>query len=225
MRASLRFQTMMQSLSPLDYFGLLVADPDSVPLLEASAAIAQDACPDLDLQGVLDTFDGLASRLGDECRRVNVPEARLERALRFFHQTLGFAGNMAAYYDPDNSYLHKVLETRRGIPISLAVLFVELARSVGLAAHGVGFPGHFLVRVDFDRDVAIIDPFTGSVLDRDLIARLADAHGEPAERLLAPATTHQILARMLGNLHQIHERRGDTALREKVEARIRLLGG
>ena len=216
---------MMQSLSPLDYFGLLVADPDTVPLLEAAASIAQDACPDLDLQSVLDTFDSQAARLGEDCRRIGSPQARLEHTLRFFDQTLGFAGNMAAYYDPENSYLHRVLDTRRGIPISLAVLFVELARSVGLDAHGVGFPGHFLVRVNFERDTAIIDPFTGSILDRDLIARLADAHGEPAERLLAPATTHQILARMLGNLHQIHERRGDTELREKVEARIRLLGG
>lgn len=216
---------MYQALSPLEYFRLLVADPDRVPLLEAAASIAQDACPELDLQAFLETFDGLSQQLAEQCRRLGSRHARLEQTLRYFHQTLGFAGNMAAYYDPDNSYLHRVLESRRGIPISLAVLFVEFARGVGLDAHGVGFPGHFLVRVDFDEDVAIIDPFTGSVLDRDLLARLADAHGQPAERLLAPATASQILARMLGNLHQIHERRGNGELREKVEARIRALGG
>lgn len=216
---------MYKAISPLDYFGLLVADPDGIPLLEAAASIALDAFPEMDLQRFLDAFDELARRLSEDCRGVGAERARLERALRFFHQKHGFAGNIASYYDPDNSYLHRVLETRRGIPISLAVLFVELLRGIGLDAHGVGFPGHFLVRVDFADGYSAIDPFTGSVLDRELLARLADAHAAPTETLLARATAPQILARMLGNLRQIHERRGDGAMRDKVEARIRLLAG
>jgi len=216
---------MYRTLPPLDYFRLLVADPTSTPLLEAAASIAHDAYPSFDLQGFLGEFDLLARRMSDACRGAGSAHARLTRSLRCFHHTLGFAGNVDAYYDPDNSYLHRVIETRRGIPISLAVLFVELARGVGLDARGVGFPGHFLVRVDLEDEVAIIDPFTGSVLDHDLLAHLADAHGQSAERLLAPATASQILARMLHNLRQIHEQRGNADLLGKVEARLRLLGG
>lgn len=215
---------MVQAPSPLEYFRLLVADPESIPLLEAAASIALDASPSLDLQGVLDAVDTLTRALSDDCRGAASDEVRLERALRFFHRTHGFAGNVAAYYDPDNSYLHRVLETRRGIPITLAVLFVEFARGVGLDASGIGFPGHFLVRVNLRDGVAIIDPFTGSRLDDEMLARLAAPHGLAAERLLAPATPRQILARMLGNLRAIHARSGDGTLREQVEARMRLLG-
>lgn len=214
---------MYASSEPLDYFRLLVADPDAIPLFEAAASIALDAYPTLDLQGVLDGVDAMAAEVAKACRGTGSEHARLERLLRFFHQTQGFAGNVTSYYDPDNSYLHRVMETRRGIPISLAVLFVELARGAGLNAEGVGYPGHFLARVNLRDGVAVLDPFTGSLLDRELLARLADANGAPVEQLLAPASNAQILLRMLGNLRQIHLRRDDAAMLEKVEARIRLL--
>ena len=216
---------MYQALPPLDYFRLLVSDAASIPLLEAAASIALDAYPTLDLQGFLDEVERLARQLAERCRSVGSDHARLERTLRFFHRTHGFAGNVANYYDPDNSYLHRVLETRRGIPITLSVLFVELARGVGLDAHGIGFPGHFLARVNLPGEVVVIDTFTGTQLDADLLARLGEQHGLPPERLLAPATPRQILVRMLGNLRQIHAHRGEDALREKVETRIRILGG
>ena len=72
---------------------------------------------------------------------------RLRWLNRFFFQELGFAGNVNDYYDPDNSYLHRVLATRRGIPITLAVVYIELATQVGLTARGVSFPGHFLIKL------------------------------------------------------------------------------
>lgn len=216
---------MYTTLSPLEYFRLLVAQPESIPLLEAAASIAMDAHPTLDLPGFLDTFDTMAVELARDCRGSRDDRERLERMLRFFQARHGFAGNFDDYYDPDNSYLHRVLATRRGIPITLAVLLVEWARGIGLDAHGVGFPGHFLVRVNLRAGVAILDPFTGSLLDEGLLARMASRHALPAERLLAPATASQILTRMLGNLHQIHKRRSDDAMREKVEARLRMLAG
>ncbi|MEN9316672.1 MAG: hypothetical protein RIS35_3065 [Pseudomonadota bacterium] len=216
---------MYQTLAPLDYFRLLVADPSSIPLLEAAASIAVDAHPDLDLPAVLHAFDRLAGKLSDDCRGVSDDRERLERLLSFFHGRQGFAGNLDAYYDPDNSYLHRVLERRRGIPITLAVLLIELARSIGLDAHGVGFPGHFLARVNLREGVALIDPFSGSRLDQERLARNAQAHGLSAESLIAPATSAQILTRMLGNLWQIHQRNGDDTLREKVAARLGILNG
>jgi regulator of sirC expression with transglutaminase-like and TPR domain len=217
---------MYQPVSPLEYFRLLVggAEGSDIPLLEAAASLALDAHPNLNLQDCLAAFDRLARDMAQACRQASTEPARLQRALHFFHVTQGFAGNRRDYYDPDNSYLHRVLETRSGIPISLAVLFTELARQVGLEADGVAFPGHFLVRVNLHEGMAVIDPFTGASLDRDELARRAAPFGVPPERLLHPASSRQILIRMLNNLAAIHARRGDDALLGKVRERLQILG-
>ncbi|HYF59237.1 MAG TPA: transglutaminase-like domain-containing protein [Burkholderiaceae bacterium] len=212
-----------QPITPLGYFRTLVGDAASIPLLEAAASLALDAYPALDLQGSLDAFDRLARQLGDECRHVSTETARLQRALHFFYVAQGFTGNVAAYYDPDNSYVHRVIETRRGIPITLAVIFVELARHVGLDVDGVAFPGHFLVRVNLSEGIAVIDPFTGTSLDEDELERRAAPHGVGAERLLQPATPQQILVRMLHNLRAIHVQQGRDDLLAKVSERLRIL--
>ena len=214
---------MYTRVSPLDYFRTLVEEPASIPLLEAAASIAQDAHPSLDLQAVLADVDRLARRLADDCRRASTETARLQRTLRFFYGAQGFAGNAAAYHDPDNSYLHRVLETRRGIPITLAVLLRELATHVGLDVDGVSFPGHFLVRVNLHAGTAVIDPFTGASLDRAELERRAAPHGVGADALLRPATSWQVLVRMLNNLRAIHAERGDEALLERVHERLRIL--
>lgn len=215
---------MYQPLSALDYFRLLVRDPDSVPLLEAAAAIATDAYPALDLQQTLADFDTLARQLASACAPALTEAARLKRLLKFFFTDQGFAGNLVNYYDPDNSYIHRVLETRRGIPITLAVLLIELARHVGLDADGIGFPGHFLVRIDLHEGLVVIDPFTGSSLDLEEIEARARPHGLAIEQSLAPVSPVQILTRMLNNLQVIHFQRGDVLQLERVRARLAALG-
>lgn len=216
---------MYEPTTPLGYFRMLVGDADSVPLFEAAASIAVDAYPSLDLQSSLAAFDRLARELADDCRGAATETARLQRLLRFFFARKGFGGNLEDYYDPDNSYLHRVLETRRGIPISLAVLLVELGRHVGLDVEGVSFPGHFLVRVNLHEGIVIVDPFTGSSLDVDELSRRAAPHGGELEDLLQPAGERQILLRMLANLRAIHAERGQPDLLDKVEARMRIVEG
>jgi regulator of sirC expression with transglutaminase-like and TPR domain len=216
---------MYEPTTALGYFRMLVGDASSIPLLEAAASIALDAYPSLDLQSSLSEFDRLARRLADDCRSASTERARLQRALRFFYVEQGFAGNTRAYYDPDNSYLHRVIETRRGIPISLAVLFAELARHVGLDVDGVAFPGHFLLRVNLHEGIAVIDPFSGKSLDAETLGRRAAPHGVPVERLLQPASAQQILVRMLHNLRAVHAEQGRADLLEKVEARLRIVQG
>jgi regulator of sirC expression with transglutaminase-like and TPR domain len=215
---------MYQRLSDLDYFRLLVRDPDSIPLLESAAAIATDAYPSLDLQQTLADFDALARRLASACAPALTETARLQQLLKFFFSDQGFAGNLVDYYDPDNSYIHRVLETRRGIPITLAVVLVELARHIGLDADGVSFPGHFLARIDLHEGLVVIDPFSGTSLDLDEIEARARPHGLPIEQLLAPASSVQILTRMLNNLHAIHSERGDMTKLAQVGARLQALG-
>ena len=226
---------MYQPLSALEYFRLLVGDPGGadIPLFEAAASLAQDACPDLDLQATLAGFDRLARDLAQACRPASTEPARLQRALHFFHVTQGFRGNSREYSDPGNSYLHRVLETRSGIPISLAVLFTELARQVGLEADGVAFPGHFLVKVRLPRGEVVLDPFSGQSLSREeLEERLQPwrrRHGLPGETelplalFLQPAQPRDVLARLLHNLKEIHRSSRDWTRLLGVQDRLVIL--
>ena len=126
-------------LKPLDYFTSLVQDEEQIPLFEAALSIAQDDDPAMDLSHCVLEIDKFAARLK---RRMpadiaQIPKLRLLN--NFFYQELGFAGNLNDYYNPDNSYLHKVLSTRRGIPISLAVIYMELAGQIGLDVKGISW--------------------------------------------------------------------------------------
>jgi regulator of sirC expression with transglutaminase-like and TPR domain len=127
---------------------------------------------------------------------------------------LGFRGNTADYYDPRNSFLAEVLERRVGIPITLSVLTIEVARRIGVRAVGVGFPGHFLVRVDDGPTSLLLDPFNGGAeLDRpaleSLLARTAGPDARLTEASLAACSKRATLIRMLNNLAGIYERSGD----------------
>ena len=126
----------------------------------------------------------------------------------FFYQELGFAGNLNDYYNPDNSYLHRVLSTRRGIPISLAVIYMELAGQIGLDVKGISFPGHFLMKLSVKSGDIIIDPFNGTSLSREDLEELLEPYfvqgrgpdDPPIASYLANASSHTILVRMLRNL-------------------------
>jgi regulator of sirC expression with transglutaminase-like and TPR domain len=198
----------------LDYFTALVAEDASLPLVEAAVAIGQDDYPTLDTQAVLAEIDALAVRLKQRFPADAVPVQRLRWLNRFFFQELGFAGNVNNYYDPDNSYLHRVLATRRGIPITLAILYIELATQIGLLARGVSFPGHFLIKLRMPQGEVVLDPFNGRSLSREeLDERLAPYRrrqglvGEfeaPLGLFLQAAQPRDVLARMLRNLKEIH---------------------
>ena len=219
--------------TPLAYFAALVRRDEQLPLLEAAAALAQDDCPGLDLQQVLGDVDLLAARLARRVARDAGPIERLRALGRFFYGDLGFAGNLNNYYDPENSYLHRVLATRRGIPISLAVLWLELAQGLGLNAAGASFPGHFLVTVRLHEGLVVLDPLSGQSLSRDtLIERLepflpfqrASADIDPVLRAhLEPASARHIVARMLRNLQDIHRVRADWRRLVAVQDRLIVL--
>ena len=126
----------------LEYFASLVQSDDHFPLLEAAASLAQDEYPELDVQQLLGDVDQLLARLKRRLPADAPSLQRLRTLNQFFFVDLGFAGNVNNYYDPENSYLNAVLRTRRGIPISLAVVWMELAQGLGLHARGIAFPGH-----------------------------------------------------------------------------------
>lgn len=219
--------------TPLQYFATLVADEGSLNLLEAAISLAQDEEPGLDVQAVLSQVDGLARRLRALVKPGDGAAERLRVLTRFFHGELGFAGNLNNYYAADNSFIHRVLETRRGIPITLAVLLLELAEQVGLRAAGVGFPGHFLIKCQVGLNEVVIDPFTGQALSPARLDERAAVFRQgsqlprdlelPLEFLLRAATPRQILARMLRNLKEVHRAARDWPRLLAVQQRLVVL--
>ncbi|WP_420476640.1 SirB1 family protein [Noviherbaspirillum sp. ST9] len=195
-------------IKSLDYFASLVQEDESIPLFEAALAIAQDVDPQLDLAATQAEVDQLAARL----QRRLAPDASSVQKLRmlnhFFYRELGFAGNVNDYYDPDNSYLHRVITTRRGIPISLAVLYMELAQQIGLDVKGISFPGHFLMKLSIQSGDIVLDPFNGVSLSREELEERLEPYFEqhsypgaiPLSYYLHAAHPREILVRMLRNL-------------------------
>ena len=207
--------------SPLEYFAALVAEEDGFPLTEAAAAIAQSDDPALDLEAVLSRIDRLASNLKGRIATDASAVHRVRILHRFLYEEMGFAGNVNDYYQPANSYLHEVLRTRQGIPISLGVLYLELAGRIGLKAGGVSFPGHFLIKLHLPQGDAVIDPLNGQSLTREALderiepfvgerRRLAGSGARGLTSLLITATPREILTRMLRNLAHIHGEADDT---------------
>ena len=219
--------------TPLGYFASLVKEDEGFPLLEATAAIAQDEYPELDVQEVLGDVDQLLARLRRRCIDHEDPLPRLRILNQFFFRDLGFGGNVNNYYDPDNSHINVLLRTRRGIPITLAVIWLELAQGLGLKAKGVGFPGHFMVKVNLPDGQVVIDPFTGQSLSReDLSERLepykqrnglVDDFDVPVGLYLQASPPREIMARILRNLKEIHRTQEDWLRLIAVQDRLLIL--
>ncbi|MEY3778699.1 MAG: transglutaminase [Betaproteobacteria bacterium] len=208
--------------TPLTYFQSLVAVDQNFPLLEAAAAIAQDEEPGLDVQEVLATCDALLVRLKRRLKPDAEPLQKLTVLNQFFYNELGFGCNANNFYAPENSYLNEVFRTRRGIPISIAVIWLELAQALDLQADGVSFPGHFLVKVTLPEGLVVMDPLTGDSLGLDrLTERLApyrqgfevaedgEESDTPLGLYLQPARPRDILTRMLRNLKEIFSSQSD----------------
>ena len=217
----------------LAYFALLVQSDDDFPLLEAFASVAQDEYPDLDVQQVLGDVDQLLARLKRRLPADAAPLHRLRMLNQFFYRDLSFGGNLNNYYDPDNSYLHAVLRTRMGIPISLAVIWMELAQGLNLQVRGISFPGHFLVKVSLPKGQVVIDPFAGQSLSREDLSERLQPYKQPTLQgddlevplglYLQAARPRDILARMLRNLKEIHRSQSDAQRLLAVQDRLVVL--
>jgi regulator of sirC expression with transglutaminase-like and TPR domain len=210
--------------TPLSYFASLVQSDEQFPLLEAAASLAQDEEPALDVQQVLDDVARLVKRV-----TARMPEAaddltRLAILTQVFYKDLGFGMNANDYYAPENSYIFDVLRTRRGIPISLAVIWLELAQALDLQAQGISFPGHFLVKVALEGGLVVLDPLTGESLGLDNLSERLSPYRDPADQFAAPdldegetplglylqaCPPRDMLARMLRNLKEIFRSQED----------------
>jgi regulator of sirC expression with transglutaminase-like and TPR domain len=194
----------------LDEFTQLVKGPE-IDLGVAALSIARIEHPDLAPGPALAELDELAAR--SSVSAVGGRRA-LDRLSRFLFEDEKFRGNAEDYYDPRNSCLNDVLDRRLGIPITLAVVVMEVGRRVGLDLCGIGLPGHFCVGARVDGELVILDPFaSGRALIRaDAEAIASRAIGRPVKLTDAhfvPASGSQIVVRMLRNLEGIYARRED----------------
>ena len=231
LRSALRGGGMFERPS-LALFAHLCARPEAeIDLAEACLLVAEAETPGLDVAHYIRTLDTLGSEARAIVGRGNGDESRITRAVRFVYEGAGFRGNDGDYYDPRNSFLSdQVIERRTGIPITLAVVLIEVSRRAGVEGRGVSFPNHFLVRFDTPRGTIVVDPFAGRPVSREelraLHARAGAAGGtggDPPANLLEPATKVQIVARVLHNLRGIYENRRDEARLRGVMEHIDVL--
>lgn len=196
----------VDGMPPLDRFLALCEEPSvEVPLDELCFRLAGCFRPGLDVEVQRRRLDDLAEL---------VPTATLGDVLATVYGVAGFRGNSNDYYDPANSLLDAVIDRRTGIPLSLAVVVIEVARRAGVSLVGVGMPGHFLLRAATDADV-FVDPFDGTVHDRaGCIAfwqRTFGATSPFRDEWLLPTPNTHIAARMVANLENAFSRRKDLA--------------
>jgi regulator of sirC expression with transglutaminase-like and TPR domain len=191
------------------HFAELIELPEEeIPLAEAALWIAAEERPHVDVASCLLELEALADRARS---RVDAALTGAERVARLNHSLFvdeGFRGNRDDYADPQNSFLDTVLDRRTGIPITLSLVYVEVARRIGLDAWGIGFPGHFLAKVRTPGEEIIVDPFYGCTLSLEgCEERLIQVAGEGARldpEMLRGARTREILQRILTNLKLLY---------------------
>ena len=226
----------MSQIDPIRQFQRLTEGQDEqINLAQAALAIAATEYAGLDPAPWLESLDRLAARV--EASPELSALANIAAINKVLFDEENFSGNDEEYDDPRNSYLNDVLKRKKGIPITLSVVYTEVARRRGLPLVGVGFPGHFLVKYPGPPAEIVIDPYhRGTVLaPADCTALLSEHFGPEAElkpEYLAAATKKQILSRMLNNLKGSYYRRNNylkvltmielaLATREDVLANVR----
>lgn len=189
--------------------------------------IAKLAYPNLDIPHYVECLDQLAQEFRTKWHSTESPSGKAARLLsNFLFKDKGYSGNRDEYYDPDNSFLNRVIDSRQGIPISLSALYVFVGKRLGLPVAGVGMPGHFLVKLEGETPTEFIDCFNGgTVLREQDCEKFITASGLAFDsKLLEKSSTSTMLARMLRNLLSIYEQESEEQMARRVRAFLELLG-
>jgi regulator of sirC expression with transglutaminase-like and TPR domain len=187
-----------------------IQQPDEhIDLAKAALYIAQEEYPDLDIAEYLNALDTMAGEVKECLPDSRYPLRLIQTLNQYLYIDLGFAGNQTDYYDPCNSFLNDVIDRRMGIPITLALVYLEIARRIDFPMVGVGMPGHFLIRPDIPDMEIFVDAFNrGEVMfAQDCVDQLTQMFQQPVSlqpEFLAPVTNRQFLKRMLTNLKYIY---------------------
>lgn len=190
---------------------LLARRPSRIELDSAALEIARIEYPDLDPGPFLAQLDHYAFTIAGRARDLSDGACFIETANQYLFGELGFRGNEEDYYNPENCCLNRVIETRLGIPITLSIIYMEIARRLAEPVKGVGLPGHFLVRYDDPAYSAILDPFHGgAIVDTAQCCHLAQVESLE-DGMLDPVDRRHIAIRLVNNLRGIYFTRRDGA--------------
>ena len=169
---------------------------------------AQTQYPLINVEAYQAVLDGYASELQGRLGTTTEPQDILTIINQYLFNELGFAGNEANYYDPENSYLNRVIDQRTGNPINLCLVYMLLARRLRLPVAGIGLPGHFICRYQSTAAEIYLDPFNrGKFLTKaDCVQHLVNANCSLRDDYLAPVSARRLLLRVCSNLHQVYQR-------------------
>jgi regulator of sirC expression with transglutaminase-like and TPR domain len=204
----------MMSITNLLLAEINQSDRD-INLARAALYIAQTTYPDLDIDSQLQLLDEMAEEVAKRLPQSRYPLMVIRTINNYLYEELGFTGNHSNYYDPRNSFLNDVLTRRTGIPITLALVYLEIAQRINFPMMAIGMPGHFMIRPDFEDSEIFIDTFhNGDILfAEDCRQKLMNIYQQEIPYLtpsLVPTVTKpQFIARMLNNLQVIYLDRGD----------------
>jgi regulator of sirC expression with transglutaminase-like and TPR domain len=207
----------MQSEISERFRALTTLPENQLGLAEGALVLAAEVRPELEIDRALESLDELVDRAIPLVEASDTPSEAVNSLNHVLFELEGFCGNKQQYDDPRNSFLDEVLTRRRGLPITLSILYVEVARRLGFEAYGVGFPGHFLAKVvdihDAEEGEIIIDAFFARILRRkDCVRRLQAATGNSKAQTsvwLKPVSALEIYARVLNNLKILYLRQGE----------------
>jgi regulator of sirC expression with transglutaminase-like and TPR domain len=201
---------------------------EHINLEKAALYIAQEANPNLDVEEYLNAIDTMADEVRERLPQESYPLRIVQTINHYLYEDLGFSGNQVDYYDPRNSFLDQVLDRRTGIPITLSLVYLAIAKRLDFPMVGIGMPGHFLIRPDVEEMELFVDPFhQGEILFmQDCQDRLNQLYGQAVEmqpQFLETVSSRQFLARMLTNLKHIYLNRGEIAACLSAIERILIL--
>ncbi len=205
----------------------LSALPDEQMDLERGAfLIARYAYPSLDVPSYRRQLDEMAQEVRDRIGPRASGEETVKALNRYLFTERGFKGNTKNYYEVENSYINRVIDRRTGIPISLSVVYLLIGRRLCLPVHGIGMPGHFLVKYESDRYKVFIDCFNGGALltEKNCQRFLTEAGYGCDDKYLQHSPVRAILSRMIKNLLAIYAKLGDPIKQTRLTTFIELLG-
>lgn len=199
-----------------------------IDLAEVALYIAQEEYPELEPDAYLNALDTMAQEVQERLPAEQYPLRVIHSINQYLYDDLGFTSNTTDYYNPRNSFLNDVIERRTGIPITLSLVYLEIAKRIDFPMVGVGMPGHFLIGPSHEEMEIYVDPFhRGEILfTQDCQARLVQIYGPSVElqsAYLAPISPQQFIARMLMNLKHIYVQRNQTQKCLAVIERILLI--
>ena len=197
--------------SALEVLSLIQSELDktSSSLARLALIVSRLEYEDLDIENELDSFNQLQSVLSGRLKKESPILEKLNEISEYFFSELGFSGNVRDYYDTKNSFINEVLDRRQGIPITLAILYIEISLRLGIRVAGIGMPGHFLVGAYGESESYYVDVFNrGIVLNKEECIAMFDMRASKSlawdDRYLSPVDSRYIISRLLRNLKYIY---------------------